>query len=253
MDPRPHIGARVRELRNGRRWTQAELAQRLDLSQARLSEIERGQGSFSAEQLLEIFRLFNVDPSYFATNDNRSSHEDQLWSAAARLGASHLVESEDVLPSQRVQQVQDLVREGLAYARSPRLLTALAAVLVARADELQLHHLEEQLARLGLAHRLSWLVENTLAAVRSLLAAASERDLTLRYRRAEVVLSSWLSTPRPKTSARAADVLDVDIRSPKSRALSEKQQSAISRQWGVVSELQPSDFARAIGAANATA
>jgi transcriptional regulator with XRE-family HTH domain len=253
MDVRSQIGAKVRELRNGRRWTQAELAQRLGLSQARLSEIERGQGSFSAEQLLEIFLLFNVDPSFFSSGVQRTSHEDQLWNAAARLGASHLAESEDVLPSQHVQQVNDLLREGLAYARSPRLLTALAAVLVARADELQLHYIEEQLLRLGLAHRLLWLVDNTLAAVQSLLAAAPPRALAMRYQRAEVVLSTWLRTPRPKAAAKTADVLDVDIRSDKSRALTEKQRSRISKRWGVLSEIQPDDFARAVAAANATA
>lgn len=252
MEPRSQISSKVRELRTGRRWTQAELARHLGLSQARLSEIERGQGSFSAEQLLEIFRLFNVDPSFFAAGGRPVSHEDRLWNAAARLGASHLVESEDVLPSQRVQQVQDLLREGLAYARSPRLLTALAAVLVARADELQLHHLEEQLARLGLSHRLAWLVDNTLAALKSLLAAKPARDLALRYRRAEVVLSSWCRAPRPAVSAGTADVLDADIRSDKSRAIAEDQRSSISRAWGVVSAIQPQDFARAIGAANET-
>jgi XRE family transcriptional regulator, fatty acid utilization regulator len=81
MEPRAQISRKVRELRTGRRRTQAELAKRLGLSQARLSEIERGQGSFSAEQLLEIFQLFNVDPSFFA-GARPVSHEDQLWNAA---------------------------------------------------------------------------------------------------------------------------------------------------------------------------
>jgi transcriptional regulator with XRE-family HTH domain len=47
---RAWIARNVRELRKERRWTQAELAKRLDLSQARLSEIEGGDGSFTAEQ-----------------------------------------------------------------------------------------------------------------------------------------------------------------------------------------------------------
>ena len=38
------IATKVRELRKQRRWTQAELAKRLGLSQSRLSEIERGAG-----------------------------------------------------------------------------------------------------------------------------------------------------------------------------------------------------------------
>ncbi|HEX6242783.1 MAG TPA: helix-turn-helix transcriptional regulator [Polyangiales bacterium] len=250
---RRHIGAKVRDLRTARRWTQAELAERLGLSQARLSEVERGRGSFSAEQLLEIFRLFNVGPSHFAAGTARASHEDQLWNAAARLGASHLAESEDVLPSHHMQQVHEVVREGLVQVGSPRLLTALSAVLVARADELQLHHLEEQLARLGLSHRLGWLVDNTRDALQGLLSASPTRAAALRYRRAAVVLSTWLEAPRPARTAQAADVLDADIRSAKSRAAAEQQRSQISRRWGVLSELQPEDFARAIGAAHETA
>jgi transcriptional regulator with XRE-family HTH domain len=61
MELRLQISTKVRDLHTGRRWTQAELAKPLGRSQARLSEVERGQGSFSAEQLLEILRLFNVD------------------------------------------------------------------------------------------------------------------------------------------------------------------------------------------------
>ena len=54
------IASKVRDLRKARRWTQAELSKRLHLSQNRLSEIERGAGSFTAEQLLVILKLFNV-------------------------------------------------------------------------------------------------------------------------------------------------------------------------------------------------
>ena len=58
--------AKVRELRTERRWTQAVLAEKLGLSPARLSEIERGGGSFTAEQFLEVLRLFNVNVDAFA-------------------------------------------------------------------------------------------------------------------------------------------------------------------------------------------
>lgn len=95
-------------------------------------------------------------------------------------------------------------------------------------------------------------MDNTLAALKSLLATKPARDLALRYRRAEVVLSSWRRAPRPELSVGTADVLDADLRSDKSRALAEDQRSSISRAWGVVSAIQPNDFARAIGAANET-
>lgn len=79
------------------------------------------------------------------------------------------------------------------------------------------------------------------------------RPAALRYRRADVVLSTWLHARRAEPGVRAADVLDADIRSAKSRALAEQRSSEPSRRWGVISELQPEDFARAIKAANETA
>ncbi len=247
---RSEIGAKVRELRKSRRWTQAELAERLELSQARLSEIERGKGSFAAEHLLQIFQLFNVDASHFAPANTRTKQEDQLWNALARLGAAHLAESEHVLPSQRVQQVHDVLREVLVHAGSPRLLTALAPVLVARADELQLRVVESQLAALGLSHRLGWLVENTVTALHDLSRDTGSWPVASRYRRAAVVLSAWLHTPRPEHRGEAQDVLDASIRSEKSLAMVELRRSPISARWGIVSELLPADFARAIEAAS---
>lgn len=249
---RKEIGSKVRELRKGRRWTQAELAQRLELSQGRLSEIERGDGSFSAEHLLHIFQLFNVDPSYFASGKAQSRQDEKLWNAVARLGAAHLVENEHVLPSQRLQDVHDILREALVRGGSPRLLTALAPVLVAHADALQLRVVESQLLPLGLSHRLGWVVENTLSTLRELSQRKCSPATAARYRRAAVVLSSWLTALRPESVPAGPDVLDASIRSDKSRALIERRRSPISARWGVVSELGPDDFGNAIEAASET-
>ncbi len=249
---RIEIGAKVRALRAARRWTQAELAQRLSLSQARLSEIERGKGSFSAEHLLEIFKLFNVDASHFASSP--ANPIDQLQNALARLGAVHLVESESVLPSDRVLEVNAVVREVLVDARHPRLVTALAPVLVARPDEVQLDLVSGQLAALGLQHRLGWVVDNTLASLALLDAAQVSKERARAYRRAEVVLKSWLTRmlSRPRKTA-ARDVLDPTIRSEQTLARVERASSPISKRWGVLSVLAPKDFAKAIEAADEAA
>src|SRR5262245_35987584 len=63
---RQAVAKRVRALRTERRFTQSELAARMGLSQGRLSQIERGDGSFTAEQFLLLLRLFNVPVSHFA-------------------------------------------------------------------------------------------------------------------------------------------------------------------------------------------
>src|SRR5580658_8833730 len=90
---RSEVAKNARELRKERRWTQAELAKRLDLSQARLSEIEGGDGSFTAEQFLLLLKLFNVGASRFAPGAGASPGHDreaQIQNALARLGALHL-------------------------------------------------------------------------------------------------------------------------------------------------------------------
>src|SRR5262245_15672041 len=87
---RRRIADQVRALRQERHWTQATLADRLGLSQSRLSEIERGAGSFTAEQLLAMLRTFNVPLSYFAAPTR--DPEAEIQNALARLGAAHLQE-----------------------------------------------------------------------------------------------------------------------------------------------------------------
>jgi transcriptional regulator with XRE-family HTH domain len=242
-DARKRIAAKVRLLRKERHWTQAELAAHLHLSQNRLSEIERGDGSLTAEQFLGILHLFNVDTRHFIP----SSIEADLQNALARLGALHLVERSDVLPSQRFQVVGEALRETLAAGGPPRLLTALAPVLVWNIDALPLNRIHQQLAEIGLGHRWLWLLENVLLALSQELLPRPE--WAPRRRRAQLLLSAFLQhqTPAPEPPL---DVLDAGLRSQKS--LEEVQQSVSipSRRWGIVTSLQPDDFLSALRAAS---
>ncbi len=150
------VARKVQELRKQRRWTQVELARRLHLSQSRLSEIERGAGSFTAEQFLEILKLFNVAASDFAPT--RSSASSELQNALARFGALHLHESTEVLPSERLSTASDVIREAIVASEFPRLITALAPVLIRNVDHINLRGLQLQLTAVGLERRLAWLV-----------------------------------------------------------------------------------------------
>jgi transcriptional regulator with XRE-family HTH domain len=242
---RVEIGSKVRALRTQRLWTQAELGKRLGLSQARLSEIERGLGSFSAEHLLELFRLFNVDASHFASSPPDPS--SQLQNTLARLGARHLVESETTLPSDRIAQVNQAVVEVLADPSNPRFVTALAPVLVTRIEDVQLDVIASRLYPLGLSHRLSWVVGNTVAALDRLEAAGVNGALAQR-RRARLVLGAWLERTNPKNAptTKREDVLDVMIRSDASVKDAKRAGSEISRRWGIVSWLTVDDFVVAL-------
>lgn len=53
------IGRRIRRLRKRRRWTQAELAERTDISTSFLGHIERGSRKLSVETLNRIALALN--------------------------------------------------------------------------------------------------------------------------------------------------------------------------------------------------
>jgi transcriptional regulator with XRE-family HTH domain len=257
---RTHIAREVRALRQGRRWTQAELAKRLGLSQARLSEIERGGGSFTAEQLLAIFRLFNVGPSHFAVDARDETAE--LQNALARLGARHLGESEEALPSNELERAQAVVREAIAVAGAPRLVTALAPVLVQNIERVSLGRLLLELGELGLQRRFVWVLENVAHALRYELegsAAAGGRGARLaepwrrRYRRALTVIETNLTRLRVDVPPPTAhDVLDRGLRSKASLEEALQACSPHSKRWQIVTTIQPEDFARALRDARAS-
>lgn len=238
----------MRALRTERRWTQAELAKKLGLSQARLSEIERGDGSFTAEQLLEVLRLFNVTLDEFT---EPRVLEDELQNALERLGAGHLRGVSSGLPSVRVAKVRAAVRETLLSPRDSRLVLALAPVLLANLDALSLDLLHDELATLGFPARLPWLVENLHAAL-FLNRVAPGRVAAARWHRARTVLGDFIARhPGPQSGAISRfDHLDSSLRSDRSLAQVLASASEISRKWGVVSELQPEHFADALRSAD---
>lgn len=249
------IAQKVRLLRRERRLSQAELAKKLGLSQSRLSELENGAGSFTAEQLVLLLQLFNVTLADVAPRRHRS-RTDTLQNALARLGAVHLQERSDVLPSEQLSEVADVVRETLIGADSSRLLTALAPVLVQNIDRLNLQKLHAQLVETGLQRRWGWLLENTLLALHKESSELS-RPWALRYRRAALLIENWLAAFRVQSEAQRTadtlppDVLDSDIRSRSTLDEVMATASDISQRWRIATSVQPSDFASALRAARA--
>ena len=253
-EDRLRIAQGVRRLRLERRWTQAELAEKLGLSQARLSEIERGGGSFTAEQLLLMLRLFNVPASHFISSRDTADPEAAVQNTLARLGAHHLHESEQVLPSERFDEVSQVAREALVIG-TPRLVTALAPVLVQQIDRLSLARLDASLRNLGLDRRLPWLAENVVQAIHGQPTAQLSPALRRSYRRAEAVLQDFVELARRRSASAtteiAPDVLERSARSKRTLDDLRARGSEVSRRWGIVSSLQPQDFAKALEEARA--
>jgi len=140
-----------------------------------------------------------------------------------------------------------------AIARVP---TALAPVLVANADRFGLSNLYLDLDKVGLGRRLPWLVQNTTEAIDLEIDADPPRAWAQRARRAAVLLSLFLDSVANGRHAGPdrplpLDAFDPTIRSKKTLEDVAAASSVISRQWGIVSTLQPRDFAQALRAARA--
>jgi hypothetical protein len=149
------------------------------------------------------------------------------------------------------------VSETLVTAESPRLVTALAPVLVRHANGLHPKKLQLRLGQVGADRRFAWLVENTVEGVRSELQQSLPRAWSKLYRRADVVLGAFLDSIAVERGApidlttSAPDVLDADIRSRQTLQEVVAASSAISRRWGIATSLQLEDFAVALRAARA--
>lgn len=60
------IGDRIKQLRTERKWTQAELADRMGIRQKQISAYERGTNIPSAEVLIKMSEAFDVSLDYLA-------------------------------------------------------------------------------------------------------------------------------------------------------------------------------------------
>jgi len=253
LKERARIGRRLRELREERRLSQAELARRLSVSQGRLSQIEGGKASLTAEQFLLVLRIFQVSVTTFARPPSVAS---ELQSTLARLGAFQLQEDASVLPSERLERVTEAIRETLVEPESPRLLTALAPVIVHNIESINWRKLTHDLGALGLSRRLYWLVENVREAVRTEAAdpsvVAARRRL---YSRVETVLADVSDLAERDEAVRGLplDVLDRSIRTRRTRDEVSVTASPISQRWGIVTATRPDDFAEALRGARAGA
>ena len=68
--PKTFVGARVRQLRSERGFSQAALAQMLEISPSYLNQIEHDVRPLTVAVLLRITEVFGVDTTFFASQDD---------------------------------------------------------------------------------------------------------------------------------------------------------------------------------------
>lgn len=242
------IARKMRDLRLRRRWSQSRLSSLLGISQSRLSRLEKGEGSFTAEQLLVILQTFNVPLSYF---HSIRGGESQIQNALARLGASNLQEDPNSLPSEKLEQASDVIREALLSAGSSRNIVSIAPILVLHAKRLDLHQTGSRLRDAGFFNRLGWVIENTSSGIERELQQDVQQTWILKYRKAQFILERFLEfyTPNRDEAPVKEDVLDLDIGSRKTIESVQTSRSEISKKWRIITRIQPDDFAEALKAA----
>lgn len=247
----PSIGARVRQLRHERRLTQQRLADLLGITQGHLSQLERGKGSFSADQLLTLLKHFNV--SLDSLSPEKASAGSQIQNALARHGAGQLVENENILPSERLKSAISAIREALVSADSARQIAAVAPVLVNNVGQINLGRLRNEFAELRLENRLAWAIENTLKAIEIESDEVLSREWRLKYRRAALIIDSffkpWLIVPGPTedpTIPPQYDVLDPEITSQEALKEVVENLSPIAKRWKIATGIEVDDFVRAL-------
>ena len=69
------IGRRIRTARTEQRLTQEELADKIDVSVAFMSRVERGSGKINLKRLTQIAEILNVSPGYLLTGSNTASKD----------------------------------------------------------------------------------------------------------------------------------------------------------------------------------
>lgn len=244
------VGSKVRDLRKERRWTQARLAALLHISQGHLSKLESGIGSFSADQLLKLLKHFNVQLEDIFPEEAAAG--SQLQNALARQGATHLIESPNILPSERLKNATAVIRETLVSADSARQIAAIAPVFVNHAGQINLTRLRNELAALGLENRFGWAIECTLEAIRLESTQVLPREWRLKYRRAATIIDTFVApfillqpTQNPD-QPQPFEILDPEITNKE--ALNEviSNLSPIARKWRIATTIEVDDFARAL-------
>lgn len=102
------IGARIREVREAKGWTQDDLAREARMSKSFLSEVETGKRNLSTESLLRVATALGASVEYLMTGQRAegisASEPLQIPPALATVAAKDKMPFEDVVALLRGEQ-----------------------------------------------------------------------------------------------------------------------------------------------------
>ncbi|BDU75735.1 hypothetical protein METESE_06930 [Mesoterricola sediminis] len=159
------------------------------------------------------------------------------------------MENRDLLPSERLEQVDAVIREALLDGGSARWITALAPVLVLNIDRVNLPKLFAQFRDYGLQRRFLWLIDNEVEALREFRDERLPRKEKVLLARALAALDLFreglphLGLEEPNGPK---DTLGPGLLSPESREEVRAGASRISNRWRILTPIQVADFRDAL-------
>jgi len=153
------------------------------------------------------------------------------------------------------EEVVELVYETLISTDSSRQIVALGPVLIHHATPPVLNKLRIRFTEAGLIHRFGWVLANIRMAIKAEFEESLNTEWKKKYSRANLILENILDFPWFNLDTKyknVTDILDTWITTPKTLEDIRASSSNISKEWGIVTMIQPEDFANALKDARET-
>lgn len=111
------LGERIRQLRQQRGWSQAQLSKKLRVHQKQISGYERGIHAPSVELLIRMAELFNVSLDYIAFDDRK----EKTTAPIADRELMQAVQEIDQLPAEDRDTIKAVLNTFIIKNRFQRL------------------------------------------------------------------------------------------------------------------------------------
>lgn len=91
------IGRRVKSLRQGKKFTQEYIAEKLDVSCQHISDIERGLNGMSLPMLMELCKVLEADADYILFGTATRSENSTINKIITKMTPQQSLHAEEIL------------------------------------------------------------------------------------------------------------------------------------------------------------